>query len=292
MTTTPLSYDDQARWGADPVAENGSGRALVLEHIDDGLETLLRATVPLSATDVDVAFEAPDREWSAKLSRPTVNLFLWDIRRSTAHAKAGIRTVERDGVRVHQPALPVLELRYVVTAWTSDHGDERSLLGGLLRALLANPHVPREYLPDSMAALEPPKVEIARAGEDHMDVFKALEGKVKPGINVVVSSEFDIGVFSEAGPPVRSVETSVGRFGGTTPTFDGATSVRRRIAGEVVDAEARGAIGTVVRSSIDATRVNSSGRFLLRVGDGDEIVLESDPPLTVTAPPEGGVRFE
>jgi len=62
----------------------------VLELIDSTLESFFRATVPLSAQDVDVSFEPPDREWSAKLTRPTVNVFLFDIRRSTARAKAGI----------------------------------------------------------------------------------------------------------------------------------------------------------------------------------------------------------
>jgi hypothetical protein len=266
----------------------------VLEHVDDSLEALLRAAVPLSATDVDVSFEAPDREWSAKLTRPTVNIFLWDIRRSTAHASSGMRTVMRNGVLVHQPAFPVIELRYVVTAWTSDQGDERALLSGLIKALLANPEISHEFVSDSLAALEPPRIEVARAGEDHMDVFKALEGKVKPGINIVVSSEIDIGVFAEAGAPIRSIETSVGQYDSVTPGFAGTAPVaRRRIAGEVVDADERGAIGAVVRSSIDVTHVNPTGRFVLRTtGDDDTVVVETDPPLTMAVPPTGGIRFD
>ncbi|MFN3254062.1 MAG: DUF4255 domain-containing protein [Ilumatobacter sp.] len=266
----------------------------MLEHIDDSLEALLRATVPLSATDVDVAFEAPDRDWSAKLTRPTVNIFLWDIRRSTQHANSGLRTVVRDGVRVHQPAFPVMELRYVVTAWTSDHGDERALLAGLVRSLLAHGQMPSAFVPGGMRHLEPPRIEVARVGEDHMDVFKALEGKVKPGINIVVSSEFDIGVFTEAGPPVSSIGTAIGRMDTEATNgidFSGSTP-RRRVAGEVLDAERRGAIGAVVRSSVDSTFVNPTGRFVLKAVDDDEITVDVDPPLVMTVPSTGGVRFE
>src|SRR6056297_1729571 len=120
----------------------------VLETIDESLESFLRGTVPLSATDVDVSFAAPDREWSAKLTRPTVNMFLWDIRRSS-EGRSGLRTVEVDGQMVHQPALPLVELRYVVSAWTSDHGDERGLLAGTMRALLTHESIPRDFLPSA-----------------------------------------------------------------------------------------------------------------------------------------------
>ncbi len=257
----------------------------MLELIDEGLEALMRATVPLSATEVDVAFEAPDREWSAKLTRPTVNLFLWDIRRSASQSCAGLRTTTIDGKVVRQHALPVVELRYVVSAWTADHGDERGLLAGVIRALLINETMPREYLPAGLAAIEPPAMQLARAGEDHMDVFKALEGQLKPGLNLVVTAEFDTGITSPTGPPVTSIGTSVGRMGG-------GRDVRRRIAGEVAHADDRGAIGAVVRAPNDMTTVNSSGQFLVRASEGDEIVLETDPQLTTFVTAAGGVRFE
>lgn len=256
----------------------------VLEVIDEGLEAFFRATVPLGATDVDVAFEAPDREWSAKLTRPTVNLFLWDIRRSTK-SRSGMQTTELGGKVVHQPALPIVELRYVVSAWTSDHGDERGLLAGVMRALLLHGSLPREFLPDAYERLDVPTLSMARAGEDHMDVFKALEGQVKPGLNMVLTTEFDTGFSVPAGPPVGAIESALGRM-------NGDREVRRRVAGEVTDAEGRGAIGAVVRAPGDMTTVNSSGQFLLRAAAGDEIILETEPNLVTTVPDSGGIRFD
>ena len=88
----------------------------MLDLIDESLEAFFRATVPLDATDVDVSFEPPEREWSAKLNRPTVNAFLWDIRRSTQRGRTGMETVQRNGETVRRLALPVVGLRYVVTA--------------------------------------------------------------------------------------------------------------------------------------------------------------------------------
>jgi hypothetical protein len=260
----------------------------MLEFIDGGLESMLRASVPLSAVDIDVSFEAPDREWSAKLSRPTVNCFLWDLRRSADKATAGVRTVVRVGVRVHQHALPVVELRYVITAWTNDHSDERVLLSGLMRSLLAAGQISHQHLDASLQQLPEPVVAMARAGEDHMDVFKALEGKVKPGLNIVVSAQFDTGVFQEAGPPVESITTATTRIGGENPE----PTLRRRVAGEVLNAQERGLVGAVVRSPNDAVRISDAGRFLLRAHAGDEIIIDAESELRATVGDVGGVRFE
>ncbi len=99
----------------------------MLEMIDESPERFLRGSLQLGATDVDVSFEAPDREWSAKLTRPTVNLFRWDIRRSATRSRSGMCTVEAGDDLVHPLAFRIVELGYVITAWTSDHGDERAL---------------------------------------------------------------------------------------------------------------------------------------------------------------------
>ncbi len=255
----------------------------MLELIDEGLEAFFRGSVPLSPVDVDVAFEAPDKDWSAKLTRPTVNLFLWDIRRSV-NSRSGMRTVEVDGTMVHQPAHPVVELRYLITAWTSDHSDERGLLAGVMRALLTYGAIPRDYLPSAFDKLEVPILTMARVGEDHMDVFKALQGQLKPGINVVLTTQFDTGFSIPAGPPVGALETALGRPGSDFER-------RRRVAGEVVDAVDRGLVGAVVRAPGDMTQVNPRGQFLLRANAGDEIVLESEPALVATVPANGGIRF-
>lgn len=258
---------------------------MLLELLDVGLEQFFRATASLSATDVDVSFEAPDREWSAKLTRPTVNFFLWDIRRSASRSRAGMEIVEREGVKVHQPALPVVELRYVVTAWTNEHADERSLLSGLTHSLLKYGKIPKEFVPDDIAYLGEPDLLMARAGEDHVDVFKALEGQLKPGLNVVLVSKFEIDSALLAGPPVGSIGLSASRL-------DGGPGVeRRRVAGEIAGPEGVGAIGAVVRSPVDSTYVNSTGRFLLRAEAGDEIVVEVDPPLVAVVPDTGGIRI-
>lgn len=256
----------------------------MLHLIDVALEGWLRATVPLSAQDVDVSFEAPDKEWSAKLTRPTVNVFLWDVRRSSRREQSGLEEIERDGRLVRRAALPRLELRYVVSAWTTDHGDERALLGGLLRSILAHPELPATYVPEGLADLPPMRVLLARTGDDQPDFGTTLDGQLRPGLGMTVVAAMDTGEFTPAGPPVDAVELRTTRLdSGRRDTFP-----TRWVAGEVADPAA---IGAAVVSPRGAAVVNSAGRFVIAAAANDELVIETVPPRTAVVPVEGGVRI-
>jgi hypothetical protein len=255
----------------------------VLELIDTSLEAFFRATVPLSSQDVDVAFEPPDREWSAKLTRPTVNLFLRDIRHSSERSRSGVEELERDGRIVRRLALPRVELRYLITAWTSDHGDERALLSGLMRTLLAHGEIPEPFVAEGLRHHPAPRILMARTTDDHADHSDGIDGQLKPGITMIVISVVETDVYTPAGPPVAVFEARLAAIGdGDHDTF----SVRR-VAGEVVDPAA---VGVAVISPRGSTTVNAAGRFVIAGCAGDEIVIETDPPCTVVVPVEGGVR--
>ena len=103
----------------------------MLEELDGSLRNFLRDAVPLRADDVDIEFATPDKEWSARLSRSTVNLFLFDIRRSTSRAVAG-RTVRRDEHGMRELfRTPMMRIRYLLTVWTAEAADEHRVLGDL-----------------------------------------------------------------------------------------------------------------------------------------------------------------
>jgi hypothetical protein len=254
---------------------------MVLEFVDASLEALLRAAVPLSATDVDVAFDAPSREWSAKLNRPTVNLFLWDIKRTTDHARTGVETVMRNDQPMRRMVLPRVELRYLVTAWTTEHRDERALLSELLRVALTYQEVPESYIAAGLAEIAPPKMMVARSGETQVDIFKTLEGQLKPALDLIVVTEVDIG----GGTPLAAPVTDVG-IGVSDIHNPSRRTGSRRVAGEV---QVAGAVGAQVTSPRGGTSVNTSGRFLISADTGDEIVVHLDPPRTALVPAYGGV---
>lgn len=250
----------------------------MLTLVDESLEAMLRAKVPLSATDIDVSFDVPNDEWSAKLTRPTVNMHLWDVRRSATRAVSGVETVERDGVRFRRLALPRIEMKYFITVWSSDARDERTLIGSLLVALLSVGEVPGEFIVPSLQTVPPPQLTIARSNEaDLPDSSRQL----KLGLHLTVSVAVDTGPGTPLAAPVEAIELRV------QDTLSGAQDAPpRRIAGECLVPDA---VGAVVRSPHGSTTVNAASRFLIAACPGDEIVIETDPPRTVVAPPEGGV---
>ncbi len=45
--------------------------------LDEALRQLLIRELPIKNSDVDIKFDQPKREWSGRLNRPTLNLFLY-----------------------------------------------------------------------------------------------------------------------------------------------------------------------------------------------------------------------
>jgi hypothetical protein len=181
----------------------------MLHLLDETLEAFLRAEVPLPAREVDIAFDAPDGEWSAALStKPTVDLYLWDIRPNLSEREFGeVVMAEQDGRRYRRDPLPRVDCRYLVTAWTSEVRDEHSLLGDVLTALLLHPVIAAEHLRGVFASVRPLPAMRLRSGDgtENSDFWSALGGQLKPGLDLVVTVTVDAALRAAAGPPTEQV---------------------------------------------------------------------------------------
>jgi hypothetical protein len=135
----------------------------MIDDVDDTLKELLAVKTPLDPADIDVRFERPDKEWSAGVSRPTINLFLYDVRENH-ELRSNQRFVSRNGNTGSETRFPVrIDLSYLITAWTSDVADEHQLLGRVLTTLLRFPVLPPEVLKGSMQTQPlPPRAWIAQ----------------------------------------------------------------------------------------------------------------------------------
>lgn len=118
--------------------------------VDDALERFVRAR--LESDPADVSVEAPTSHWVAQLSRPTVNLHLRQVGRSSEQVRAPQRRFDANG-RPERRAAPVhmIDLRYDVTAWAPDAATEHRLLGRVVSLFAALTTIPAEFVADSMS---------------------------------------------------------------------------------------------------------------------------------------------
>jgi Pvc16 N-terminal domain len=254
----------------------------MLHLLDETLEAFLRAEVPLPARQVDVSFDAPDSEWGAAVTKPTVNLFLWDLRVNTAEREAGMEFVEEEGVRAWRPPKPRVDCRYLLTAWTTEVQDEHRLLGAVLTSLLRHHEIAAEHLQGEYAGVLPlPVVSVAhQEGDGSSDLWQALGGKLKPGLDLLVTATVDANVFQEAGPPVDRYDLVV----------SDRDRPERRDRLTSVGGRADDAAGATVTSPRGRATVDDEGRFLVRAEEGDEVTVGTDQPTSGKVGAKGGVR--
>src|SRR5436309_1834787 len=163
----------------------------MIHDVDETLRTLVRRDA-LNGSDVEVAFDAPSKEWSARQNKPTVNLYLYDIREDLDRRRVQFEEIRADvdgrNIVVDRRVPPrKFKLSYLVTAWTQRAEDEHRLLSALLSCFLRHPTMPTDALAGALAqarmpillniALPPPQ------DRSISDVWSALGGELKPSLD-------------------------------------------------------------------------------------------------------------
>lgn len=180
----------------------------MISEIDDALRSLIRAEVLDGGSDVSIAFDCPDSEWSSQQNSPAFNLYLYDVSENLVRREVAYEPVRDETGRVTERRPPPrrFDLSYLVSAWTQRVEDEHRLMDEMLICLLSHEYLPREHLEEELAA-QPlpvrmvagrPRPESRRATE----VWNALGGTLKPSIDLVVTTPFTTRRATVAGPPV------------------------------------------------------------------------------------------
>ncbi|MEA2316586.1 MAG: hypothetical protein QOD44_775 [Solirubrobacteraceae bacterium] len=179
-----------------------------LADLDEALRTLLRRELEHHGFEgVEIAFDAPASDWSAKLTAPTVNLFLYDLRENLAQSEATPRNVRVNGAAMAAPPPMRLEVTYAVTAWTKAVEDEHRLLSQVLAILFSHTSLPADLLAGRLAAasqLRAIETEVGRPKEEKADFWTSIGGRYKASIDYAIRLEVESGLMFTRGPEVRS----------------------------------------------------------------------------------------
>jgi hypothetical protein len=195
----------------------------VLHELDTALRALVEQEI-VHDTDVEVDFEAPTKDWATRRNRPTIDIYLYDIRQELSRSQFGEVTVrDAEGNIAHRRPTPkFFRLAYLVTAWTQRPEDEHRLLSALMVTFLRHDTVPAELLSGSLADLgiSIPIAVALPAPQDRAlsDVWSALGGELKPSLDLTLVAPLLPERFAEVGPPVRDEPVlSLSRVGAAEP---------------------------------------------------------------------------
>ena len=228
------------------------------------LQRMLYECGQISPREVDITFEAPTRERIDTLTRPTINLFLFDLQENTEMRQGDFERTRNNGRGERRAPLRRFDLRYMVSALTTASEDEHELIWRVLLTLLRHPQFPAELLSEELRALEPmPITKISQfdEGQRLSGIWTALGVPPHPALYYVVTLPVDMNIVIEA--PLVLTRTArytrahidgappeVGiQIGGVVRSADGLPFPNARVA-----IEGRAAIGS---------QTNEEGHFVL-----------------------------
>jgi hypothetical protein len=200
----------------------------MIQDVDEALRALVRREV-MNGSDVDVAFDAPTKDWSSRRNTPTLDLYLYDIREDMQRREVMWQAMRDAGGRVtdRRPPPRHYKLSYLVTAWTQRPEDEHRILSAVLSCFVRHERLPDDVLSGALTGELPVFATIALpppSDRPLSDIWSALGGELKPSLDLVVTAPLVDAREEAAGPPVLEQP----RISVSGPGGEGAGAPRRR----------------------------------------------------------------
>ena len=116
----------------------------MLNDLDETLKQLLIQKAGLDPAHMDIIFDIPTRDWATQaVTRPTVNLYLFDIRENLERREMAWEAETSGNGRMRLKRRPVrVDLSYMITCWTTATEDQHRLLWGVLETLFRHSPCP------------------------------------------------------------------------------------------------------------------------------------------------------
>jgi hypothetical protein len=186
----------------------------MIADLDETLRQLLIAEIPVKNGEVEISFDQPKREWSGRLSRPTINLFLYDVRENNVLRQHQWERLPDNGDgRAHLKRSPFrVDCFYMLTTWAAEPDDEHRLLTRALLALFRFPILTNDKLVGSLK--NPPfEIQARLAAHDRLtnpaEVWSSLDNELRPSVSYIVTLALD--PWKEiSGPVVKTLTLHTG----------------------------------------------------------------------------------
>jgi len=167
----------------------------MIADLDETLRQLLIAELPIHNGEIDISFDQPRRDWSTRIAKPTINLFLYDVRENNVlrrHQWERLEDAVSNGDRLARlKRSPMrVDCSYMMTAWAADPADEHRLLTQAMLVLFRFPVIPKSRL---IGSLQNPPYDIqARVARhdvltDPSDLWNVLDNEIRPSVSYVVT---------------------------------------------------------------------------------------------------------
>jgi hypothetical protein len=173
----------------------------MLAELHEVVRDLIYREGKIDRAEVDVTFEVPTKEFVERLVRPTVDLFLIELQENTDLRQPQFRPAPAPDGKARFEALPRrVDLRYVVTALTTNADDAFRLIWRVLGVLLRTPELPTERLSTALTLDLPILARVAQPsdGTKLLDVWSAVGGEPRPAFGYVLTAPMDLGLSLEA----------------------------------------------------------------------------------------------
>jgi hypothetical protein len=174
----------------------------VLSDLNKSLEKLLNQRGKITSNQIDISFEQPNGQWSARLSRPTLDVWCFDLRENLKLRSMEMTTTRNGNHGTTTFAPRRIDLTYLVTAWASKIEDEHQLLW---RALTVFKNVPSLATKDCEGLLRYQSHDVPLLVADTsstqtnlVDLWGVLDNQMRLGFTLTATVELDVELSIEA----------------------------------------------------------------------------------------------
>lgn len=248
----------------------------MIADLDETLRQLLISEMPIKNGEIEISFHQPKREWSTRLTRPAINLYLYDLRENpTLRAPQWERLPDHEGNgrNATQKRSPMrVDCFYMLTTWAAEPEDEHRLLTRSLMTLFRFPLIPPERLLGGLQNQEY-EVPVRLAHHDRLtnpaELWGSLDNEIRPSVSLIITLALD--PWTEVSGPV--VRTLIFRSGqrtnipGRPSLMENTLSELVDIGGTVWDARKSGKPAPGVEIAVKGTglftKTDDLGRFVL-----------------------------